>query len=33
MGTAGAPPQVRNHDDAEVVATEGPFLWSDLLVA
>jgi hypothetical protein len=33
MGTAGTPTQVRNHDDAEVVATEGPYLRSELPVA
>jgi hypothetical protein len=33
MGTAGSPTQVRNHDDAEVVVADGPFLRSELPVA
>jgi hypothetical protein len=33
MGIAGGPVQVRNHDGAGVVTTEGPFLRSDLPVA
>jgi hypothetical protein len=33
MGPAGSPTQVRNHDDAEVAVTDGPFLRSELPVA
>src|SRR5579863_9056428 len=33
MGIAGQPVQVRNHDGAGVVTTEGSFLRSDLPVA
>jgi hypothetical protein len=33
MGIAGRPVQVRNHDAAGVVTSEGPFLRSDLPVA
>ncbi len=33
MGIAGGPVQVRNHDGAGVVTSEGPFLRSDLPIA
>lgn len=33
MGTAGQPIQVRNHDAAGVVTSEGPFLRADLPIA
>lgn len=33
MGIAGDPVQVRNHDGAGVVTSEGPFLRSDLPIA
>ena len=33
MGIAGKPVQVRNHDAAKVVVTEGAFLRSDLPIA
>jgi hypothetical protein len=33
MGTAGRPVQVRNHDAAAVVTTDGPFMSSQLPVA
>jgi hypothetical protein len=33
MGVAGDPLQVRNHDDAGVSKTQGPFMRSDLPVA
>lgn len=33
IGMAGAPVQVRNHDDAGVKTTSGPFLRSDLPLA
>ncbi len=33
MGIAGRPVQVRNHDGAGVVTSEGPFLRSDLPIA
>jgi hypothetical protein len=33
MGVAGAPVQVRNHDAAGTVTTEGPFMRSSLPVA
>ena len=33
MGIAGPPVQVRNHDGAGVVTSDGPFLRSDLPVA
>jgi hypothetical protein len=32
MGIAGTPTQVRNHEDAEMVATKGPYLRSELPV-
>lgn len=33
MGIAGVPVQVRNHDSAGTVTTDGPFLRSDLPIA
>jgi hypothetical protein len=33
MGIAGKPMQVRNHDGAGVVTSEGPFMRSDLPIA
>lgn len=33
MGIAGAPVQVRNHDAARVITTEGAFMSADLPVA
>ena len=33
MGVAGDPVQVRNHDDAGVRTTQGPFMRSDLPIA
>lgn len=33
MGIAGEPSQVRNHDNASVQTTSGPFMRSDLPVA
>jgi len=33
IGVAGTPTQVRNHDDAGVQLTEGPFLRSSLPIA
>lgn len=33
MGVAGDPVQVRNHDNAEVRTTQGPFMRSDLPIA
>ncbi|MGH3500411.1 MAG: YciI family protein [Nocardioidaceae bacterium] len=33
MGIAGAPVQVRNHDDADVRTTRGPFMQSELPIA
>lgn len=33
MGIAGTPVQVRNHDDAHVVTSDGPFLQAELPIA